>query len=259
MIYLKTEDEIMKIRASSILLGQVFGEVSKYIEVGISTRTLDKIAESYIISHGGKPGFKGYRGYPATLCVSINDEVVHGIPSDEVLIKEGDIVSIDCGVIKDGYWSDSAYTFKVGSVSEDVLKLVNVTRECLYKAIDVAREGMRIGDIGYAIQSYAEEFNFSVVRDLVGHGVGRNLHEEPQVPNYGKRGKGIKLQEGMVLAIEPMVNMGDYRVRQKNDGWTIVTYDNKPSAHFEHTIVVRKNKGEILTTFEYIEEIYKNV
>ncbi len=259
MIYLKTEDEIMKIRLSSILLGQTFGEISKYIEAGVSTKTLDKIAESYIISQGGQPGFKGYRGYPATLCVSINDEVVHGIPSDNVLIKNGDIVSIDCGVVKDGYWSDSAYTFKVGAVSDDVSKLVSVTRECLYRAIDVAREGMRIGDIGYTIQSYAEEFNFSVVRDLVGHGVGRNLHEEPQVPNYGKRGKGIKLQEGMVLAIEPMINMGDYRVRQKKDGWTIVTYDNKPSAHFEHTIVVRKDKGEILTNFEYIEEIYKNV
>ena len=251
MIFFKTQEEIELLRESNRLVGRALGEVSKYIRSGISTLELDKIAEDCIRSNGGVPGFLGYGGFPNTLCISINDEVVHGIPSSRCL-KEGDIVSVDCGVVKNGFYGDSAYSFAVGKVSEEVDKLLRVTQECLYKGMEQAISGMRIGDIGYAVQSHAEANGFTVVRELVGHGVGRNLHEEPKVPNFGRRGQGCKLTTGMVIAIEPMINMGKRYVYQLSDGWTIRTRDHMPSAHFEHTVAVGKGSADILSTFEYI-------
>ena len=222
--------------------------------VGVTTLELDKIAEDFIRSNGAVPGFLGYGGFPNTLCVSVNDQVVHGIPSNYAL-KEGDIVSVDCGVLQNGYYGDSAYTFCVGKVDEKVKKLLKITKESLSLGIDSAQHGNRVGDIGYAIQKHCQAAGFSVVRKLVGHGVGKNLHEDPEVPNFGKRGQGVLLKEGMVIAIEPMINMGNRDVVQEKDGWTIRTIDRKPSAHFEHTIAVRKGKAEILSTFDYIEEV----
>jgi methionyl aminopeptidase len=218
---------------------------------------LDKRAEEFIKDNGGKPSFKNYNGFPASLCISANDKVVHGIPGNYEL-KEGDIVSIDCGVQLQGFHSDSAYTYAVGEVSQEVQTLLKVTKESLYLAIDQVSAGARIGDIGYAVQSYVEKYGFSVVRELVGHGVGKFLHESPEVPNYGKRGNGVKLQEGLVIAIEPMINMGTKNIVQEKDGWTIRTYDRKPSAHFEHTVAINNGKADILTTFKYIEEVLKS-
>lgn len=254
MILIKTEEDIELIRESSLLVGKTLAEVAKIIAPGVQTKKLDELAETFILDHKAKPGFKGYNGFPYTLCISINENVVHGFPSEREL-KDGDIVSVDCGVIKNGFYGDSAYTFAVGEVKEDVLLLLRRTHESLYKGIEMAIAGNRIGDIGSAIQSYVEPFGYSVVRDLVGHGLGRNLHEKPEVPNYGKRGTGPALKEGMVLAIEPMINMGTKKVTQENDGWTIRTADRMPSAHFEHDVVVRKGKAEVLSTFEYIEEV----
>lgn len=253
----RSEEEIELIRESSLLVGKTLAEVAKHIEPGISTLELDAIAEKFIESNDAKPGFKGYNGFPNSLCTSVNEEVVHGMPTDTPL-KEGDIVSVDCGVYKNGYWGDSAFTFCVGEVDEEVKKLLKVTRESLNLAIEVAISGNRIGDIGFAVQSYTESFGYGVVRELVGHGLGENLHEAPEVPNYGRKGNGPLLKEGMVLAIEPMINLGTKSVRQKKDGWTIVTADGKPSAHFEHDIVIRKGKAEVLSTFDYIEEVLKN-
>jgi methionyl aminopeptidase len=235
-------------------VGKTLAEVAKHIRVGITTLELDKIAEDFIRSNGAVPGFLGYGGFPNTLCISVNDQVVHGIPSNYAL-KEGDIVSVDCGVLQNGYYGDSAYTFCVGKVNENVKKLLEITKESLSLGIDSAQHGNRIGDIGYAIQQHCQKAGFSVVRTLVGHGVGRNLHEDPEVPNFGKKGQGVLLKEGMVIAIEPMINMGGRGVFQEKDGWTIRTSDRKPSAHFEHTIAVRKGKAEILSTFDYIEEV----
>ena len=254
MIYLKTPEEIALLRASNQLVGKTLAEVAKHIRVGVTTLELDKIAEDFIRSNGALPGFLGYGGFPNTLCVSVNDQVVHGIPSNYAL-KEGDIVSVDCGVLQNGYYGDSAYTFCVGKVDEKVKKLLEITKESLSLGIDSAQHGNRIGDIGFAIQQHCQKAGFSVVRKLVGHGVGRNLHEDPEVPNFGKKGQGVLLKEGMVIAIEPMINMGNRDVVQEKDGWTIRTIDRKPSAHFEHTIVVRKGKAEILSTFDYIEEV----
>ena len=254
MIHIKTEEEIELIRESSLLVGKTLAEVAKHIRPGIETLVLDNIAETFIRDHGAEPGFKGYNGFPYTLCISVNEQVVHGFPGIKPLL-EGDIVSIDCGVFKNGFYGDSAYTFAVGDVDEEVKLLMQRTKESLYKAIEVTVEGKRIGDIGHAVQSYVEQFGYTVVRDLVGHGLGRQLHEKPEVPNYGKRGTGVKLQEGMVLAIVPMVNLGSRHVIQLQDGWTISTADKKPSAHFEHDVVVRKGKAEVLSTFEYIEEV----
>jgi methionyl aminopeptidase len=254
MIYLKTPEEIALLRASNQLVGKTLAEVAKHIRVGVTTLELDKIAEDFIRSNGALPGFLGYGGFPNTLCVSVNDQVVHGIPSNYAL-KEGDIVSVDCGVLQNGYYGDSAYTFCVGKVDEKVKKLLEITKESLSLGIDSAQHGNRIGDIGYAIQQHCQKAGFSVVRTLVGHGVGRNLHEDPEVPNFGKKGQGVLLKEGMVIAIEPMINMGGRGVFQEKDGWTIRTSDRKPSAHFEHTIAVRKGKAEILSTFDYIEEV----
>ena len=257
MIYLKTEEEINLIKVSAQLLGKAHADVATWVKPGVTTGKLDAVAEEYIRDNGGIPSFKGFNKFPASLCISVNEVVVHGIPGGYVL-KEGDIVSIDCGVKLNGYHSDSAYTYPVGEVSKEVMNLLTATKRSLYKGIEQAVDGLRIGDIGHAVQSYVEERGYTVVRELVGHGVGRDLHEAPEVPNYGKRGKGIRLREGMVLAIEPMINLGAKAVVQERDGWTIRTNDRKYSAHFEHTVVVRKGKAEILTTFDYIEKVTAN-
>jgi methionyl aminopeptidase len=254
MIFYKTEEEIELLRESSLLVGKTLAEVAKHIRPGIETIVLDQIAEEFIRDHGAEPGFKGYNGFPFTLCISTNEQVVHGFPGRRPLL-DGDIVSIDCGVLMNGFYGDSAYTFAVGDVNEEVKLLMQRTKESLYKAIEVAVVGKRVGDIGHAVQSHVEQYGYSVVRDLVGHGLGRQLHEKPEVPNYGRRGTGVKLKEGMVLAIEPMVNLGTRSVVQLNDGWTIRTADKKPSAHFEHDIAIGREKADILSTFEYIEEV----
>lgn len=256
-LFLKTKQEIELIRQSGDVLGRAHAEVAKLIAPGVTTLLLDKKAEEFIRDNGGKPSFKNYNGFPASLCISANEKVVHGIPGKYEL-KEGDIVSIDCGVQLHGFHSDSAYTYAVGEISKEVQTLLKVTKESLYLALDQVGIGARIGDIGYAVQSHVEKNGFSVVRELVGHGVGKFLHESPEVPNYGKRGNGIKLQEGLVIAIEPMVNMGTKNVVQEKDGWTIRTYDRKPSAHFEHTVAINNSKADILTTFKYIEEVLKS-
>ena len=254
MIQYKTDEEIRLLKQSSLLVGKTLAEVAKLIRPGVKTIDLDKIAEEFIRDHGAVSGFKGYGGFPNTLCISVNEQVVHGIPNKKEL-KDGDIVSIDCGTIMNDFYGDSAYTFAVGEVDKEILLLLERTKESLYKGIEMAVSGKRIGDIGYEIQTYTEQFGYGVVRDLVGHGLGRNLHEKPEVPNYGKRGTGVKLKEGMVLAIEPMINLGTKDIIQERDGWTIRTADRKPSAHFEHDVAIRKGKAEILSTFEYIEEV----
>ncbi|UFH55629.1 type I methionyl aminopeptidase [Spirosoma sp. KNUC1025] len=257
MIFIRSDEEIALMKISAQVLGKAHAEVAKLIRPGIPTKELDKVAETFIKDNGGTPSFLGYNKFPASLCISVNDVVVHGLPGRYEL-RDGDIVSIDCGVKLNGYHSDSAYTYPVGDVDPAVRRLLTRTKESLYTGLDKAVEGNRVGDIGYAVQTYAEKFGYSVVRELVGHGVGQNLHEAPEVPNYGKRGQGPKLYEGMILAIEPMINFGKKGVVQERDGWTIRTVDRKPSAHFEHTVVVRKGKPEILTTFEYIEAVTAN-
>ncbi len=253
-IYYKTDEEIELMRLSADLVSRTHGVVASMIRAGETGENIDKAAEEFIRDHNAIPGFKGYGDFPATLCVSINEQVVHGIPSNKPF-EEGDIVSVDCGVILNEYYGDCAFTYPIGEVSEEVMKLMEVTNECLYRAIDVAVVGKRIGDIGFAVQNYAErECRYGVVRELVGHGLGKSLHEDPQVPNYGRRGKGNKLQDGLVIAVEPMINMGTRRVKTLRDGWTVVSADRKPSAHYEHTIVVRKSGTEILTTHDYAYE-----
>ncbi len=254
VILLKSEEEISIIKANGDLLGKAHAEVAKSIEPGITTKALDKIAHDFIQDNGAACSFLGYGGFPASLCISVNEVVVHGIPSNRVL-KDGDVVSIDCGVYKDGFHADSAYTYALGNVNSDVVDLLKHTYNSLYKGINQAYVGNRIGDISAAIQNYAENNRYGVVRELVGHGVGKNLHEAPEVPNFGKRGNGPKLLDGMVLAIEPMITLGRRSVVQENDNWTIRTEDRKAAAHFEHTVVVRKGKAEILSTFKYIEEV----
>lgn len=257
MIYIRSDEEIELIKISAQVLGKAHAEVAKLVRPGITTKELDKVAETFIKDNGGSPSFLGYNKFPASLCISVNDVVVHGIPG-RYEVRDGDIISIDCGVKLNGYHSDSAYTYPVGAVSPAVRRLLARTKESLYMGIEKAVEGNRVGDVGYAVQTYAEKFGYSVVRELVGHGVGQNLHEAPEVPNYGKRGQGPKLHEGMILAIEPMINFGKKAIVQERDGWTIRTVDRKPSAHFEHTVAVRKGKAEILTTFEYIEAVTAN-
>jgi len=257
MILVKTENEIDLIRESSLLVGKTLAEVARHIAPGVQTIKLNEIAETFIRDHDAVPGFLGYNGFPYSLCISINENVVHGFPSKRELV-EGDIVSVDCGVLKNGYYGDSAYTFMVGEVDKEVEDLLNRTKESLYLGIEKAVAGNRIGDIGNAIQEYVEGFGYSVVRDLVGHGLGKNLHEKPEVPNFGRKGKGPMLHEGMVLAIEPMINLGKSKVLQESDGWTFRTADRMPSAHYEHDIVVRKGKAEILSTFDYVEVILNN-
>jgi methionyl aminopeptidase len=251
---IKTEEEVLLIKESSLLVGKTLAEVARNLAPGIETSRLDQIAETFIRDHGAVPAFKGYEGFPATLCISVNEQVVHGIPGKRTL-KEGDIVSIDCGTILNGYYGDSAYTFMVGEVDEEVRLLLEKTKESLYKGIGSAIAGKRVGDIGHAVQSHVEQYGYTVVRDLVGHGIGKSLHEKPEIPNYGKRGTGPKLVEGMTICIEPMINLGSRMVIQEKDGWTIRTVDRKPSAHYEHAVVVRKDQSEILSTFEYIEEV----
>ena len=252
MIHYRTDSEIELLRKAALLVGKTLGEVGKHIRPGIRTIELDIIAEEFIRDHGAIPAFKGYEGFPGSLCISVNDAVVHGIPGNYEL-RDGDIVSVDCGTILDGYVGDSAYTFTVGEVSEEIKLFLQRSKESLYKGIEQAVSGNRIGDIGYAIQSYVEQFGYGVVRELVGHGVGRKMHEDPQVPNYGKRGTGTKLSEGIVIAIEPMITFGKKDIIQERDGWTIKTKDRKPAAHFEHDVAVRNGKAEILSSFEWIE------
>lgn len=256
MVFYKTEEEINLLKQCGELVSKTLAEVAKNIQTNITTLELDKIAENYIRENGAIPGFLNYRGYPNTLCISVNNQVVHGIPS-EYKLKEGDIVSVDCGVIFNGFYGDSAYTFAVGKISEDVKRLLNVTKDSLYKGIEFAVEGNRLGDISYAIQAYAESKGYSVVRELVGHGIGKNLHEKPEVPNYGRKGIGLKLKRGIVIAVEPMINMGKKEIVESADGWTISTKDGLPSAHFEHMVAINKEKAEVLTTFEYIEKEIK--
>ena len=258
MIHLKNEEEIEIQRESSLLVGKTLAEIAKLIKPGVTPLKLDAVAEEFIRDNGAIPGFKDYGGFPNTLCTSVNDVVVHGIPNVKEL-REGDIISVDCGVLLNEFYGDSAYTFPVGEISDELRTLLEVTKECLNKGIEQAVAGKRVGDIGYAVQKYAEDHGFGVVRELVGHGLGKELHEEPEVPNYGKRGRGPKLQEGMVLAIEPMINMGTKEVKQSEDGWTIITADGKPSAHYEHNIVVRKGKAEVLSTFDFINEIILSI
>ncbi len=254
MIPIKTDAEIEIQRESSLLVGKTLAEVARHIAPGVKTIFLDAIAETFIRDHHAEPGFKGYGGFPGTLCISVNDQVVHGIPGQQEL-REGDIVSIDCGVLKNGFYGDSAYTFAVGEVSEELKLLMQRTKESLYLGIEQAVAGNRTGDIGFAVQQHAEKYGYGVVRELVGHGVGKQLHEKPEVPNYGRRGAGVKLRENMVIAIEPMINLGVRNVQQEADGWTIRTLDRKPSAHFEHDVAIRKGKPDILSTFSYIEEV----
>lgn len=253
MLVFRTEEEIDLLRESNLIVSKTLGEIAKHVRPGISTAEIDKIAEEFILDHRAIPGFKGYNGYPATLCTSVNSEVVHGIPSGYIL-KEGDVLSVDCGVIKDGFYGDSAYTFEIGEVVPEVKQLLRVTKESLFLGIEKAIEGNRLGDIGAAVQNHAEKYGYSVVREMVGHGLGKRLHEEPEVPNYGRRGTGILLKSGLVICIEPMINLGKRNIIQDKDGWTIRTSDGKPSAHYELALVIRKGKAETLSTFEYIEK-----
>jgi len=256
MVHLKTDEEIQIIKESAQILGKAHAEVAKRIKPGVKTKDLDFVAEEFIRDHHGVPSFKNYGGsFPASLCISVNEIVVHGFPGNYE-IKEGDIISIDCGVLFKGFHSDSAYTYPLEGARPEAIDLLTRTYNSLYLGIEQAKAGNRIGDIGFAIQTYVEQFGYGVVRELVGHGVGRNLHEDPEVPNYGKRGKGVKIESGMVFAIEPMINMGTKNVVQERDGWTIRTMDRKPSAHFEHMVAVLENRTEVLTTHEYLEEAY---
>lgn len=254
MLTIKTEEEIEILRENAILVSKTLAEVGKAIRPGVTTRELDRIAETFIRDNGAVPGFLHYEGYPYTLCISVNDTVVHGFPSDYAL-REGDIVSVDCGTVYKGFNGDSAYTFPVGEVDAETAELLEVTKKSLYLGAQMAVAGNRIGDIGHTVQAYCESFGFSVVRDLVGHGIGRHLHEAPEVPNYGKAGQGKKLKEGMVICIEPMINAGKKDVYLQNNGWGVKTADGKNSAHFEFMVAVKHGEPQLLTTFEFIENV----
>jgi len=254
MLYLKTDEEVGLLKESNMLVSRTLAEIARYIKPGITTLYLDGIAETFIRDHHAIPAFKGYGGFPNTLCTSVNDEVVHGIPSDYRL-KEGDIISVDCGVVLNGWVGDSAFTFAVGQVKEEVKRLMDFTRASLEDGVKAAVAGNRVGDISSAVQEKAESGGYSVVRELVGHGLGKKMHESPEVPNYGKRGTGPKMEKGLVICIEPMINLGKKETIQMPDGWTIKTADGKPSAHFEYAVAVNKGKADVLTTFKFIEEV----
>jgi len=256
MIYLKTEDEIELMRAANLLVGDTLAELSKAIQPGVTTAQLNEIADEYIRDHGAVPTFKGFPNpfggdFPASICTSVNDVVVHGVPND-IPLKDGDIVSIDCGTLLNGYNGDSCYTFCVGSVSEDVKELLRVTKESLYKGIEAAAAGHRIGDIGYAVQSHCESHGYGVVREFVGHGIGKEMHEEPMVPNYGRQGNGTLIKKGLCIAIEPMITMGSPKIYLTDDRWTVKTVDGSPAAHFEHTVAIHGGKVDILSSFDGI-------
>lgn len=253
MIIAKTLEEIELMRESALIVSKTLGILAREIKPGVTTLQLDKIAEEHIRDQGAKPGFLGLYNFPNTLCMSPNSQVVHGIPNGDPL-REGDIISIDCGAIKNEFYGDHAYTFAVGEIDPETEKLLKVTKESLYVGIREFKINNRVGDVGYAIQRYCEDHGYGVVRELVGHGLGRKMHEDPEMPNYGKRGRGKKFIEGMVVAIEPMINMGTHRIKQHRDGWTITTLDNKPSAHFEHNVALMNGKAELLSTFAYIYE-----
>ena len=255
-IILKTEEEIELIRESALIVSKTLGVLASEIKPGISTLRLDEIAETHIRDLGAEPGFLGLYDFPNTLCMSPNAQVVHGIPNDEPL-KEGDIISIDCGAFKNGFYGDHAYTFAVGEIDPKIEKLLKVTKASLYEGIKNFKKGNRVGDIGYAVQNYCEKEGFGVVRELVGHGLGKTMHEGPEIPNYGRRGRGKKLLDGMVLAIEPMINQGTYKIKQLDDGWTILTADGKASAHYEHNVALINGKPELLSTFDYIYKALK--
>lgn len=261
-IFLKTEEEIELMRAANLLVGETLAEIGRAIRPGVTTLQLDKIAEEYIRDHGAVPTFKGFPNpyggpFPASICTSVNDEVVHGIPDDRPL-QEGDIVSVDCGTLLNGFNGDSCYTFQVGEVSEEVKQLLRVTKEALYLGIEAAQQGRRIGDIGSVVQAHCESFGFGVVREFVGHGIGREMHEDPPVPNYGKRGEGKQIKSGLCIAIEPMITLGSPSIMMMPDRWTIKTRDHKPAAHFEHTIAIHQGKVDILSSFEGIETLDLN-
>ena len=261
MIYLKTDDEVELLREANLLVGKTLAELAKLIRPGITTKELDKVAEEFIRDHGATPTFKGFPNpyggpFPASICTSVNDQVVHGMPDDTPL-EDGDIVSIDCGTCLNGYSGDSCYTFPVGEVSEDVMRLLTTTKESLYLGIEQAVVGHRLGDISYAVQSHCESHGYGVVREFVGHGIGKEMHEDPQVPNYGKRGYGPLLKSGLCIAIEPMITMGDRHVYLTDDRWTVKTQDHKVAAHYEHSLCVRKGKADILSSFDFIEEVLK--
>ena len=259
MIFLKTDDEIELLRQSNLLVGRTLAEVAKLIRPGVTTKELDKVAEEFIRDNGAIPTFKGYPNpyggpFPGTLCTSVNDQVVHGVPND-IPLKDGDIISVDCGTLLNGFCGDSAYTFCVGEVAPEIKELLRVTKEALYLGIENAVHGKRLGDIGFAIQSHCEAKSYGVVKEFVGHGIGKEMHEDPQVPNYGKRGSGTLLKKGMCLAIEPMITQGNRQIVMERDGWTIRTKDRKMAAHFEHTIAIQKGDADILSTFQYVEEV----
>jgi methionyl aminopeptidase len=253
MIYLKTEEEIELLRENNILVSKTLAEVGRHLKPGVTTKQLDKIADEFIRSHGATPAFLGYQGYPASITVSVNEQVVHGIPSDNIVIREGDIVSVDVGTFMKGFVGDSAYTFAVGEVSAEARRLMEVTKEALYRGTAQAKAGNRVGDISAAVQDYAESFGYGVVRELEGHGLGRKMHEGPGVPNYGLRGRGPMLKEGMVICIEPMITMGSRAIVFERDGWTVRTRDRKPAAHYEFAVAIRKDGPDVLTDFSIIE------
>ena len=263
-IFLKTEDEIELMRQANQLVGKTLGELAKHIKPGISTLALDKLADEFIRDHGAIPTFKGFPNpyggpFPASICTSVNDVVVHGVPDEQTVLKDGDIISIDCGTLLNGFNGDSCYTFSVGDVSDEVRQLLKVTKESLYLGIEAAVAGHHLGDISYAVQHHCEAAGYGIVRELTGHGIGRDMHEDPQVPNYGRRGNGVLLKSGMCIAIEPMVTMGKRDIYMKADRWTVCTRDGKPAAHFEHTIAIRKGGAEVLSSFEEIESLERKL
>ena len=258
MIFLKSDEEIEFLRISNQIVAKTLAELAKIIAPGVSTMQLNNVADEFIRDNGAVPNFLNYGGFPYSICASVNEQIVHGFPSEKVFLEDGDIISVDCGALINGFHGDSAYTFCVGNVKPEIKDLLRTTKESLYKGIEQAEEGRRLGDVGSAIQTYCEERGYSVVREMIGHGVGRKLHEAPEVPNYGRKGNGIMLKSGMTIAIEPMINLGTRHLVFEKDGWTTRTLDRKPSAHFEHSVAIRRGKADILSSFEYVEQVLGN-